>query len=389
MPWRAPSLHSSSSTKPVPMTLARRRPCKPRESSPRGRPAHASNGLPRPTPTAQPGRLRPKPPGTQLRRRRCGRGGLPPSAGEGDAGAPHPGRRRACRPGGRARTGRRPGGRGVCDHRRRQASHAGRPRRADPLSAGADRGAAGSRSSCERLDSLLRDPPPTPRVVDDPGPFFHGTKADLRPGDLLTPGWRSNYGSGRQAKHIYLTATRDGRATGCRARPRRGARPGIPGRATRHDRGRPERHRQALPRQPDPVLPHDRATAGRRGDHGLEASSARDDPAPARAHGRAGRARDRGDGRLTAAAPPLVKLLRAHRKTGGGMASGYPAPHAAACGNPQPCPHVRDLAVTYGLLAGDRDIPTRRDGSVIPRRALERRSRGAHRGPSGRTPAGG
>ena len=62
----------------------------------------------------------------------------------------------------------------------------------------------------ERLDSMLRDPPATPRVVDDPGPFFHGTKADLRPGDLLTPGWRSNYGSGRQAKHIYLTASREG-----------------------------------------------------------------------------------------------------------------------------------------------------------------------------------
>ena len=62
----------------------------------------------------------------------------------------------------------------------------------------------------QRLDSLLRDPPPTPRVVDDPGPFFHGTKADLRPGDLLTPGWRSNYGSGRRSRHIYLTATRDG-----------------------------------------------------------------------------------------------------------------------------------------------------------------------------------
>ncbi|MCL4721352.1 MAG: NAD(+)--rifampin ADP-ribosyltransferase [Gammaproteobacteria bacterium] len=61
-----------------------------------------------------------------------------------------------------------------------------------------------------RLDSLLRDPPPKPRLVDDPGPFFHGTKADLRPGDLLTPGWRSNYGSGRIANHIYLTATRDG-----------------------------------------------------------------------------------------------------------------------------------------------------------------------------------
>ncbi len=61
-----------------------------------------------------------------------------------------------------------------------------------------------------RLDSLLRDPPPTPRVVDDPGPFFHGTRADLRPGDLLTPGWSSNYGSRRRANHIYLTASQDG-----------------------------------------------------------------------------------------------------------------------------------------------------------------------------------
>lgn len=61
-----------------------------------------------------------------------------------------------------------------------------------------------------RLDGMLRDPAPTPRVVDDPGPFFHGTRADLQPGELLTPGWRSNYGSRRQAKHIYLTASREG-----------------------------------------------------------------------------------------------------------------------------------------------------------------------------------
>jgi Rifampin ADP-ribosyl transferase len=62
----------------------------------------------------------------------------------------------------------------------------------------------------QRLDSLLRDPPPPPRVVDDPGPFFHGTRADLRPGDLLTPGWGSNYGSRRRANHFYLTASREG-----------------------------------------------------------------------------------------------------------------------------------------------------------------------------------
>ncbi len=62
----------------------------------------------------------------------------------------------------------------------------------------------------QRLDNFLRDPPPPPRVVDDPGPFFHGTRADLRAGDLLTPGWSSNYGSRRPANHIYLTAGSEG-----------------------------------------------------------------------------------------------------------------------------------------------------------------------------------
>lgn len=62
----------------------------------------------------------------------------------------------------------------------------------------------------QRLDGMLRDPAPTPRVVDDPGPFFHGTRAQLRPGGLLTPGRRSNYGSRRQDNHIYFTATREG-----------------------------------------------------------------------------------------------------------------------------------------------------------------------------------
>ena len=61
-----------------------------------------------------------------------------------------------------------------------------------------------------RLDALLRDPPPIPRVVDDPGPFFHGTKAELRPGELLAPGWRSNYGTRRVANHVYVTASPTG-----------------------------------------------------------------------------------------------------------------------------------------------------------------------------------
>ena len=46
--------------------------------------------------------------------------------------------------------------------------------------------------------------------VLDKGPFFHGTKADLRPGDLLTAGFRSNYRPEIVMNHIYFTALRDG-----------------------------------------------------------------------------------------------------------------------------------------------------------------------------------
>jgi rifampin ADP-ribosylating transferase len=48
-----------------------------------------------------------------------------------------------------------------------------------------------------------------PAATDDPGPFFHGTKADLAVGDLLSPGFSSNFGPGRQANFVYLTATLD------------------------------------------------------------------------------------------------------------------------------------------------------------------------------------
>ncbi|MFJ6014617.1 NAD(+)--rifampin ADP-ribosyltransferase [Streptomyces sp. NPDC092952] len=44
----------------------------------------------------------------------------------------------------------------------------------------------------------------------DTGPFFHGTKADLRTGDFLTSGFRSNYRPEVVMNHIYFTALRDG-----------------------------------------------------------------------------------------------------------------------------------------------------------------------------------
>jgi rifampin ADP-ribosylating transferase len=50
---------------------------------------------------------------------------------------------------------------------------------------------------------------PVSDVLDE-GPFFHGTKADLREGDLLTAGFRSNYRPEVVMNHIYFTALVDG-----------------------------------------------------------------------------------------------------------------------------------------------------------------------------------
>ncbi|WP_418952859.1 NAD(+)--rifampin ADP-ribosyltransferase [Streptomyces formicae] len=44
---------------------------------------------------------------------------------------------------------------------------------------------------------------------EDPGPFFHGTKAEIAVGALLEPGYGSNYGKGSTANFVYLTATLD------------------------------------------------------------------------------------------------------------------------------------------------------------------------------------
>ena len=46
--------------------------------------------------------------------------------------------------------------------------------------------------------------------VLDEGPFFHGTKADLRVGELLVAGHRSNYRPEIVMNHIYFTALSDG-----------------------------------------------------------------------------------------------------------------------------------------------------------------------------------
>ena len=39
--------------------------------------------------------------------------------------------------------------------------------------------------------------------------YFHGTKADLKVGDLIEIGYNSNYGQRKNAKYIFLSATLD------------------------------------------------------------------------------------------------------------------------------------------------------------------------------------
>jgi rifampin ADP-ribosylating transferase len=46
--------------------------------------------------------------------------------------------------------------------------------------------------------------------LSDTGPFYHGTKADLKVGDLLTAGSASNYNSKVTMNHIYFTALVNG-----------------------------------------------------------------------------------------------------------------------------------------------------------------------------------
>ena len=45
--------------------------------------------------------------------------------------------------------------------------------------------------------------------MTDSQTYYHGTKADLKVGDLIGPGYASNYGKRKQATFVYLSATLD------------------------------------------------------------------------------------------------------------------------------------------------------------------------------------
>jgi hypothetical protein len=45
--------------------------------------------------------------------------------------------------------------------------------------------------------------------MTDSQTYYHGTKADLKVGDLIAPGYVSNYGQRKQSNFVYLSATLD------------------------------------------------------------------------------------------------------------------------------------------------------------------------------------
>ena len=50
---------------------------------------------------------------------------------------------------------------------------------------------------------------PKPDVTRNKESYYHGTKADMKIGDLIEPGFSSNYGKRKKAAFVYLTATMD------------------------------------------------------------------------------------------------------------------------------------------------------------------------------------
>jgi rifampin ADP-ribosylating transferase len=60
-----------------------------------------------------------------------------------------------------------------------------------------------AKKSFELADSFRSDPA-------DEGPFYHGTRADMQVGELLTPGGSSNYKTDLVMNHIYFTALPNG-----------------------------------------------------------------------------------------------------------------------------------------------------------------------------------
>lgn len=61
----------------------------------------------------------------------------------------------------------------------------------------------------------MTDTKDSPTGPDAGAIFYHGTRADIRPGDLIAPGYGSNYGASKAGSWVYFSATLNAAIWGC------------------------------------------------------------------------------------------------------------------------------------------------------------------------------
>ncbi len=66
----------------------------------------------------------------------------------------------------------------------------------------------GGKQTLASLESYTKELLASLNTLETPT-YYHGTKADMKQGDLIEPGYRSNYGQQKKANYVYFTATMD------------------------------------------------------------------------------------------------------------------------------------------------------------------------------------
>lgn len=65
---------------------------------------------------------------------------------------------------------------------------------------------SGNKNTCNRRKTFMAM---TTNTTQEKKLLYHGTKANLKPGDIIEAGFGSNYGKRKAATYVYLTATLD------------------------------------------------------------------------------------------------------------------------------------------------------------------------------------
>jgi hypothetical protein len=112
-------------------------------------------------------------------------------------------------------------------------------------------------------------------AMTDAPTYYHGTKADLKVGDLVVPGHASNFGKRKQALFVYLTATLDAATWGAELAVGAGRGRIYIVEPTGPIEDDPQPDGQEIPRQHHPLISFQKSVPRRRRGGGLAGAFAR------------------------------------------------------------------------------------------------------------------